>query len=76
MYCIGASVARFIEDPSMYQSWGHSMIVDPIGKIKKSCEQEPAILYEEIDLDYIDEVREMLPYQHQKRHDLYKVEAL
>jgi predicted amidohydrolase len=42
----------------------------------KSCEQDEAIIYDEIDLAYLEEVRTMLPYQQQKRYDLYKVDLV
>lgn len=33
IYTVGASTATFSEDPSVYQAYGHSMIVDPYGKV-------------------------------------------
>jgi len=76
VYVVGVSPARFQEDPTYYQAWGHSGVADPMGKIMVSCEQEVTILYQEVDLEYIEQVRTQLPYQKQKRLDLYKVEEL
>ena len=73
---IGASNARIFEEPNYYQSWGHSSFINPLGKVLQSCEQKPAILYGEVDYDFLDETRKALPYQHQKRDDVYKVENL
>ena len=53
-YVVGSCCARFTEDPTVYQAWGHSTLVDPFGQIKITTEHEPTILYGEIDLDYVD----------------------
>ncbi len=76
VYAIGCATSRFTEDPNMYQSWGHSTCVDPMGKVIATCEQEPTIIYADVDFDYVDEVRKQLPYQFQKRSDVYKLEEL
>lgn len=76
VYVVGCSTSRFKEDPTMYQAWGHSTCVDPMGKVIATCEQDPAIIYAEVDFAFEEEVRKQLPYQHQKRYDVYKVEEL
>lgn len=32
-YTIGVSCAQYKEDPTVYQAWGHSTVVDPFGKV-------------------------------------------
>lgn len=54
---VGASTRRYVEDPSIYQSHGHSAIVDPMGKFVAKADEKEAILYHEINNDYIKEVR-------------------
>lgn len=76
LFVVGVSPARYFQDESYYQAWGHSSVADPMGKILVSCEQEPVILHQEIDLELIKQTRTMLPYQVQKRSDLYRVEEL
>jgi omega-amidase len=72
-YVIGAACARYVEEPKLYQSWGHSTVVDPWGKVVITTEHGPATLYAELDLSYVDQVREQLPYSKQKRGDIYQL---
>ncbi|KAL4455429.1 hypothetical protein ABPG74_012581 [Tetrahymena malaccensis] len=72
-YVVGSCCARFTEDPSVYQAWGHSTLVDPFGKVLTTTDHDPTILYGEIDLDYLDQVRQQIPIYKQKRYDLYEV---
>jgi omega-amidase len=67
------SMARMREYPELYQSWGHSTFVDPMGQVKDTSDQDEAFVYGEVDLDYVEECRGMLPYNSQKRDDLYKL---
>jgi len=71
---VGTSVARYTEDPKVYQSWGHSTLVDPLAKVVASCKEEPAIVYGDIDVNLIDETRNSIPCQFQKRKDIYIVD--
>jgi len=73
-YVVGCSTATYVEDKSIYQSWGHSTVIDPMAKTLASCGQEEAIIYADIDLKYLEEVRQQIPCQIQKRSDLYGVE--
>jgi omega-amidase len=50
---------------------GHSMIVDPWGKIVIEGGEDPMLLTAEIDLDLVDEVRERIPVFEDRRPDLY-----
>ncbi|CAM6001733.1 unnamed protein product [Sphagnum balticum] len=56
-YAVGVSVAQFKEDPSTYQAWGHSTAVDPFGRVITSLDENPGIVYCEIDPNYTTEVR-------------------
>ena len=73
---MGCSTATYTEDRSIYQSWGHSTIVDPMGKILATCGQEEAIIYADIDLQYLEDVRQQIPCHYQKRTDIYAIEDL
>ena len=75
VFVLGVSPATFTQDKNFYQAWGHSSVVDPMGKVLATCEAEPNVIYQEIDLEYIEEIRMQLPYQKQKRYDLYKLEG-
>ena len=71
VYTIGCSPAR--DYTSSYVSYGHSLIVSPFGEILTQLDEEENILSYEIDLDYIENVREDLPLLKHLRHDVYKL---
>ena len=53
-------------------SYGHSMVVDPWGKILLDLNEEsPVFRVVDIDLDYLDEVRHSMPISKSFRNDLY-----
>jgi predicted amidohydrolase len=53
-------------------SYGHSMVVDPWGKILLDLNEEsPVFRVVDIDLDYLDEVRHSMPISRSFRNDLY-----
>ncbi|GAB6021841.1 hypothetical protein CHUAL_004413 [Chamberlinius hualienensis] len=54
-------------------SYGHSMIIDPWGKVLASCKEEIGIAICEIDLEMIRKVREELPVWQHRRSDLYQL---
>jgi predicted amidohydrolase len=50
---------------------GHSMIVDPWGKIVIEGGEDPMLLTAEIEMDLVDEVRERIPVLKDRRTDIY-----
>ncbi|XP_063830229.1 omega-amidase NIT2-like [Ostrinia nubilalis] len=54
-----------------YQSWGHSMLVDPWGNIKAQLDENVGTILEDIDLNVVEEVRRQMPIKPQRRTDLY-----
>ncbi|MEO0562062.1 MAG: nitrilase-related carbon-nitrogen hydrolase [Chloroflexota bacterium] len=50
---------------------GHSMIVDPFGKIIVEAGDEPFLVTGEIDLDRVDEARRAMPVMKDRRPELY-----
>jgi omega-amidase len=63
-------------DPdATYQAYGHSLVVDPWAKVLAQASHEPAIVYADIDLDRVDEVRAQIPVTSQQRTDVYDVAA-
>lgn len=52
--------------------WGHSMMVDPWGKVVASCRHEEVVLQAEIDIKVCDQVRTSMPVL---SHRLFKAEA-
>mmetsp|Transcript_25114 Transcript_25114/g.60409 ORF Transcript_25114/g.60409 Transcript_25114/m.60409 type:complete len:112 (-) Transcript_25114:240-575(-) len=71
--CFVAAVSPARNPKSSYQAWGHSTMVSPWGKVLATTEHEPAIVYAEIDLAEVEDVRSGIPISKQKRDDLYKL---
>lgn len=69
LYVIAASPAR--NPNSTYQAWGHSMIVDPWGKILAEAQTGEEIIYADIDLNILNKVRQELPVLKHRRPELY-----
>ncbi len=73
-YVIGTAPARDLQ--SSYTSWGHSIAVDPWGKILTQMDEKEGIRIVELDLDYVDKVRQELPLLAHRRKDLYELRRL
>ena len=56
-------------------AYGHSMIVDPWGEVISVAEDEETIIYGEIDLDHIYEIREKMPCLKNRRTEVYTLSA-
>lgn len=61
---------------STYQAWGHSTVVGPWGDVITTTDHDEAIIYADIDVDRVDEVRAQIPTSFQKRKDLYAISQL
>ena len=59
LYVIAAD--QFGESPKSFETHGHSMIVDPWGKILAELVDGAGVISAEIDLDYLTKVRAELP---------------
>jgi omega-amidase len=71
-----AAVSPSRDPSSSYVAWGHSTVVNPWGKVIATSDENDQIVYADIDLAYLDEVRTMLPLTKQKRNDLYEVHEI
>jgi predicted amidohydrolase len=67
-YMIGCNAAGQCGDKVM---GGHSMIVDPWGKIVLEVGENPTLATAEIDTDYVDAVRSKIPVFEDRRPDVY-----
>ncbi len=69
VFTAGVSTAR---NPSAgYQSWGHSILVDPWGEVLLQMDEREQIAVMDIDLGVTEEVREQLPLLKHRRRDVY-----
>ena len=50
---------------------GHSMVVDPWGKVMVEAGEEPVLLTVDIDIDVVDDVRQRIPVFEDRRPELY-----
>lgn len=72
VFAIG--VAPALDKNANYNSYGHSLIVNPWGEILSSASFEEELIISEIDLDEIKKVREELPLLKNRRKDIYNLE--
>ncbi|MGI6565583.1 carbon-nitrogen hydrolase family protein [Methanosphaera sp.] len=68
-YVIATSPSQ-VENP-YYIAWGHSMIVDPWGKIVEQAHKKEEMLTTKIKQSTITSVRQQIPVLKNKRHDVY-----
>lgn len=54
-----------------YVAWGHSMVVDPWGKVIKQAEFQEETVIADLDLSEVHGVRQKIPCFKQRRTDLY-----
>lgn len=59
-----------------YIAYGHSIAVDPWGRVMQQMEDAPGILIATADLSMADSIREQLPLLSARRTDLYALEEL
>lgn len=71
LYVATVSPAR--DENASYVAWGHSTAVSPWGEVVATTGHEESIVYVDIDLGLVDQVRGQIPISVQKRNDLYEV---
>ncbi|KAJ3054566.1 hypothetical protein HK097_001450 [Rhizophlyctis rosea] len=70
IYVAACSPAR--DTGSEYVAWGHSTVVDPLGKVIATTEDAEDIVYATIEVDKIEEARRSIPVTSQRRFDVYR----
>lgn len=53
------------------QSYGHSMVIDPWGKIIAQCEEGIGICLANVSKDYLKKIRKEMPVWNHRRNDIY-----
>ncbi|XP_040062446.1 omega-amidase NIT2-like [Ixodes scapularis] len=71
VYLVLVSPAR--NETASYVVWGHSMLVNPSGKVVKLAGIGEEIMLAEVDLDNLSSIRNRDPLDRHRRNDLYKV---
>ncbi len=59
--CFVLAAAQCGDHPGDRQTYGHSMIVDPWGRILAEADESPGIILADIDMDEVARVRSMVP---------------
>ncbi|KAL7471420.1 hypothetical protein ACHAXS_012482 [Conticribra weissflogii] len=54
-----------------YSAWGHSTAVSPWGEVIATCDEKPAVVIADLDMEKVEEMRMAIPTMAQKRKDLY-----
>jgi len=68
VYVATCSPARQSEG---YPAYGHSMLVDPTGKVVSETDEKESIVYGEVDIELINRTRRNIPITVQRRFDAY-----
>lgn len=71
VFLAAAAAARY--EGFSYECWGHSMILDPYGTPLAAADEKEQILFADIDLSRVGEVRAQLPTFLHLREDVYAV---
>jgi len=69
VYTIGVAPARDMD--ALYHSYGNSIIVSPWGNVISRMDEKEGYIIQEIDLDYVQKVRNELPLLKHLRKDIY-----
>ena len=74
VYIIGTAPARDVT--ANYVSYGHSIAVSPWGEIIDQMDEKPGTLIVDIDLDYVEKIRNEFPMLKHRRNDLYQIKMI
>ena len=74
LFVLACSPARNVE--SNYQAWGHSIVVDPWGRVLSEGDIGEEIIEVELDFSIVDKIRHELPLLQHRRTDIYELNYL
>ncbi|CAH0587886.1 unnamed protein product [Chrysodeixis includens] len=66
-----AFVSPARDNSAKYVVWGHSLIVNPWGKVMKMLDEYPGTIIMDIDTKVVEDVRRQIPVRCQRRTDIY-----
>lgn len=55
-----------------YQAWGHSLVVDPWGKVLASAAEDEEVIVADIDMSLVEDFRRKIPTRLQRRPEVYR----
>ena len=71
-FVCGCSPAR--DMTASYHAYGHSLVCDPWGRVLQELEESSGLLVHDLDLSYVDAIRNQIPILKNRRTDLYHLE--
>ena len=71
MYTAFCSPARDESPDAPYHAWGHSLIVDPMGRVLAQAGHGDEVVYADLDGADIARTRVAIPLPRQRRFDVY-----
>ena len=74
VYMVGTAAAQTPD--AGYIAYGHSIITDPWGRVLMQMDETEGSAVTEIDLDYVETVRQRLPLLSARRTDIYTLESV
>lgn len=74
-YAAAVSPARSPDHVGGYKAWGHSSVVDPWGEVAATTAHASSIVYADIDVNRVTEVRKNIPVGQQRRPDVYTLKG-
>jgi len=74
MFIAGTAASQ--DDDSSYRAYGHTLMVDPWGRVTGQLDEEPGVLFSEIDLALADKIRTQLPLLENRRADIYELKTI
>lgn len=67
------SIAPATDHTATYTSWGHSLVCSPSGTVVDSAVHDEQIIYCNVSMTEIQDIRDGIPTWKQKRNDIYKL---
>ncbi|XP_050427011.1 nitrilase and fragile histidine triad fusion protein NitFhit isoform X2 [Adelges cooleyi] len=69
--CYVIASAQTGSHSSSRKSWGHSLVVDPLGTVIAQCSDEPGFVLAPIDLTLVNSIRATMPLVNHRRYGIY-----
>lgn len=74
LFVVGTAPARDLD--FSYHSWGHSLVVNPWGKVQDELDEKEGVLIVNINLAEVDKYRQEIPMVKNRRTDLYDLHMI
>ncbi|KRZ76080.1 Omega-amidase NIT2 [Trichinella papuae] len=70
--CYVAMCSPARDDTCSYPAWGYSIVTNPLGRIECMAKESEEIIYADLNLKVVDDVRKEMPLLKHRRHDIYQ----